>query len=655
VSAARAGIAEIAAGTVISSRAVNRRASGKRPAVPPEEDTLLRGLEAALSDDEIRRVLACALLVLDDDARERLLACLAPETGAALGPVLSRPRARAGASKAPAAAAGKGKLRQDWDRLWAEWDEVVEESGQEHGKYIRQDADWEQPYLDTTSVERDLEAIASRIRALIPRVVAPEFSFAHTLDEMDEALFAGLPDWIEPGERCHLGAEATACLLAWEWAVAEREGRDASAFLDGIRDLEARLKKIALDHDVIQIFVLALSDEQLRSVLANMVRQRSSARWGDAFSRARGCWAEIVRKLSRRWNPVLHAETSRANIAQDWTLALPLIEDAVKRKSLTEAATLIDEALRSRLRLDKPAGWEPREELLVEREHSYYGDDESAKLAALLRRWQQIANAQGQADLAAALALQIVALRKAEHGDVMLEAFAAIPQQFQTMRDGLFAQWRALIARRTLQIWHDDRKVTCGDWVASLVDSARAGAKGAKAFRAAVRAALDEARANLADKPKPARGWHCTAHHRGPSSLFALAVLTRDLDATAPTFKKAAPRLWRLLDAESSEERNALAATRRTWCARLGGPSLIPEVMGFWRQHATSFVPDPGATTGDYSMIADWLAAVEELNPNAAREMISGWVTAHHRKRNLWRDLAQRGVRVPAELRLPAR
>ena len=604
-------------------------------------------------------MLASALLLLDDAARERLFARVGPETAAALGPVLAPPPKSARSPKPAVPVAGKGKLRQEWDRLWKEWAAVIEESGEEEGKYLQQDDHWEPPYLDTSSISTDLEAIASRMRALIPRVIAegiaPELSFAKALEEMDGALYAGLPEWIEPGggEPCCLGPEVTACLLEWEWTSAQCEGRDAPAFLDDVRDLETRLHNLGLDHQAITTFVLGLSDEHLRSVLASMVRQRSSTRWADAFTRAYGCWAEILRVLSRRWNPALHAEISRANIAQDWTLALPLVENAVKRKAFAEAATLIDEALRSRLRLDQAARWEPREELLVQREHVYHGDERSAKLATLLRCWQETASAQGQLDLAAALVLQIIALRELEHGEVMLEAFRAVPPQFDAMRDALFANWRALIVQRTLHAWQGGARVACGDWVAALVDAARAGREGAAPFHAAVRASLEEAHAASALRPKPAsQRW--TLVDRGATPLFALALLTRDLDATAPTLKKSAPKLWKLLGAEEAGERDRVAATRRAWCKRLGGSSLVPEILAFWRDHATLFVPDPGDTTGDYAQSADWLAAAHDLNPTAAKELLVRWASTYHLKRNLWRDLARRGVPMPAGVRAPA-
>ena len=635
----------------------SRRSFRKRSsAVPPEEDALLRRLEEALSDEEIRRVVASAVLVLDGASQKRLLARLGPETAAALVPALAPPRKDARSPKPAMVAAGKGKLRQEWDRLWQDWASVVDESGAEHGDYVHQDADWEAPYLDPYSIANDLDAIASRMRVLMPRVIAegiaPDFSLAQAVREMDEALYAGLPDWIADGggEPCCLGREATACLLEWEWTVAQREGRDAAAFFDDIRDLETSLKKVELDDQAITTFVLGLSDEQLRGLLASMERQRSSSRWAEAFTRAHGCWPGILRDLSKRWNPARFAEISRANIAQDWTLALPLVASAVKRKAFAEAATLIDEALRARLRLDETARWNPCEELLVQHE-ARYGDDQSTKLATLLCRWRETAQGQGQQDLAAALTLQITALDSAEDGETMLEAFRVFPHQFHAIREALFANWRALITKVTFDIWRDSDRVACGGWVSALVDAARAGPSGAALFHDAVRASLEEARAVRVATLQPAWSQRWNPHPGGTKSLFALATLTRDLDATAPTLKGLAPRLWKLIAAEDHDVRKRLTATRRRWCKSLGGEALVTEIVTFWRDNAARFVPDPGNITGDYSQSIDWLAAVRELNPKAANELCAHWAAAYHRKRNLWRDLAQMGFPIPPGVR----
>jgi hypothetical protein len=57
----------------------------------------------------------------------------------------------------------------------------------------------------------------------------------------------------------------------------------------------------------------------------------------------------------------------------------------------------------------------------------------------------------------------------------MLEAFRAVPPEFQTVREALFGDWRRLIVERTLQTAHGGPRVACGDWVPALVDAARVG------------------------------------------------------------------------------------------------------------------------------------------------------------------------------------
>jgi hypothetical protein len=600
-------------------------------------------------------------MVLDAAGRQRLCDRLDRETAAALIPALDPPRENARTPKYAVVAAGKGKLGQEWERLWQEWEEVVGETGDEHGRYVEQDAEWEPPYVLTSSIATDLDAIAKRVRSLMPRVlaedIAPDFSFAEAIRDMDKALFASLPDWMDAAseDSCYLGAETTTCLIEWEWTVARREGHDAATFLDGIRDLETRLTKVELDHAAITNFVLGLSEAELRDLLASMKRQRSSARWAEAFTQARGCWAEILRNLAKRWDPALFANTSRANISQDWTLALPLVQDAVKHKAFAEAAVLIDEALRSKLRLGEDEHWDPRRELLVQRDRCFGSDDQRAKTAQLLRRWQETAEAQGQPDLDAALALQIVAFDKLEDGKRMLEAFRAFPHELRAIRDTLFANWRTLIVQRTFHLWGERDRVPCGDWLPALVDAARVGLEGAASFHSAVRATLEEARGAGAAKPSPTRSqWWAPAYCES-QSLLALAVLTRDLEATSPTLKDSAPRLWRLLPKPDTGERDGFATTRRNWCKSLGGRELVPDVVAFWRENAVGFVPDPGSSTSDYSECANWLAAVREINPEAASELLVRWTAAYRLKRNLWRDLAQRGFAIPTGVRAAPR
>jgi hypothetical protein len=136
-------------------------------------------------------VLASALLSLDVAGRERLFGRLGDDTGSTLrslldGPTPSRTRAQP--------AAGAAKVRQDWDRAWAEWNACIFEAANEDGDYVHQDEHWEPPYFDATSLGHDLEKIAARIRPLLAEVLKhnldPDFSFAGTLQQAVEEIFS---------------------------------------------------------------------------------------------------------------------------------------------------------------------------------------------------------------------------------------------------------------------------------------------------------------------------------------------------------------------------------------------------------------------------------------------------------------------------------
>lgn len=616
------------------------------------EESLLPRLTAALSEEELQRVLACSLLVMDDATRGRLVERLGPETGATLQAVLQPARGGTKGAKPSGPVTSRGKLQQEWERLWSEWAAVVDETGRVEGKYIQQEERWEPAYLDTIAIAEDLDAIAARMRSMIAPIIQqevdPDFSFSEAIEALDGDLGKGLHEWLEPPDDSSLGREVTLCLLEWEWTVAQRNSLGAPAFVDSIRDLERRFKQLRLDDEALEEFILGLSDEHLRAILESMTRQRTSKRWEEAFSGPYGAWPEIMRDLSQRWAPALFEELCRANVAKAWTLALPLIEGALKRKAVSEALSLVDEAIRSLLRPwgDKDR-WDPREQLLVHRT-SYDTDFHRESLTSLFRLWQRAARADGQADLEAALALQLKALHEAERGESMLEAFRAVPPQFQQVRDALFSNWRTFLMERTFQEWGGEEQPPGSGWLPALVDAALQGPQRASEFHAAVRAVLQEASTALASKQVVTtrqQGW-ASMIDKDPL-LHSLAILTLDLDATAPTLKKTAPGLFKLLTSEFGKERGHIQTTRRKWCTQMGGATLLPEVLAFWRDQGIKFVPDPGSSPGsNYTESADWLAAIHELNPSAAEALLAQWERTHALKRNLWKALAQRGLSV---------
>ncbi len=598
-----------------------------------EEGALLELLAHGLSENEIRRVVACALLALDEGGRDRLVARLGRETGDTLRTLLGA-HGRSGAKARPSP--GGAKIRQEWEKAWSDWEACVAESGDEDGQYVVREHHWEEPYLDASSLALDLEPIAARMRAILERVMdeglAPAFSFLTAIEEMDAEIGSGLPDWMDPssGDGCSLGPEVTGCLLEWEWRARRRDGHSAFELAEAIRKLEASARIVSLDDDTVARFILGLGDADQKTVLKGIAAHRSASHWAAVLGEAHSGWFKIHHNLARRWDPALFAETSRQNIAQDWALALPLVADLIRRKAFDQAPPLITEAVRSLLRLKTGEAWDPRATLLVFHPALRHWNDRHAAALPLLESWRKVATGLGQEEMACALELQLAVSRRWADGDAALAAFRQVPPpRFSDMRDRLFADWRSLVVETTLGSRGDGRETPGSAWVRALVDAARAGNDGAPSFRRAVRQWLQETEST-------------PATHR--QALDALGTLTLDLDVGA-ALRRSAPTLHRLLSRRSEGDR-PLNASRRRFIEALGVADLFPEVAEFWKRHAPRLVPDPATASGShYDDCAEWLAAVFELDAVAYQRIVRGWATVHARRKNLW--LAIRKRRLP--------
>jgi hypothetical protein len=598
-----------------------------------EEERLLELLAHGLSEDEIRRVVACAVLALDEGGRERLLARLGEETGGTLRRLLGS-HGRSGAKARPSP--GGAKIRQAWETAWGDWEACVAESGDEDGRYVVREHHWEEPYLDASSLAEDLEPIAAQMRAMLERVMdeglAPAFSFLAAIEEMDAEIGSGLPEWMDPssGDGCSLGPEVSGCLLEWEWRARRRDGHSAFELAEAIRKLEASARIVSLDDDTVARFILALGDEDQKTLLNGIAAHRSASHWAAVLGEAHSGWFKIHQKLARRWDPTLFAETSRQNIAQDWALALPLVEDLIRRKAFDQAPPLITEAVRALLRLETGEAWDPRATLLICHPALRHWNDRHAAALPLLESWRKVATNLGQEEMGCALQLQLAVSRRWADGDSALAAFGQVPSpRFSDMRDRLFADWRSLVVETTLGSPGNGREAPGSAWVQALVDAARTGTHGAPSFRRAVRQWLQE----TGSTPATLR-----------QGLHALGTLTLDLDVGS-ALRRSSPTLYRLLSRRSEGDRS-LNASRRRFIEALGVANLFPEVAEFWKRHAPHLVPDPATASGShYDDCAEWLAAVFELDAVAYQRTVRDWAVAHARRKNLW--LAIRKRRLP--------
>jgi hypothetical protein len=599
------------------------------------EGVILKRLSAGLSAEEIRRVLAGALNLLDQTGVDSLLERLGSETGTALRRVLG-----ADNSKIPPVPS-RAKIKEEWKQAWDDWDSRIAQACDSEGDDVIQEHHWEEPYFDPQSVADDLEPIAARMKKLLPHVfdenIDPNFSFAQAVQDSMEEIKLGQPDWMDPfaNEGFGLGPEATACLIDWEWRVARRGEMTDFQFLDQLCELEQSIEGLSLDEKVVARFIRGLSAEAKNNVLRGIQAKRDEKPWKQALDSAHSGWFQIYKELCRSQDPPAYFENCRAGISQDWTLALPVAKHLESKKEYVEILGVCAAALGSFLRVQKGAKWELRKELLVVRAGNRLNGKLDVRLQDLLKIWARSARALQKEEIAVAASLQSDLLEHWRNWDKAIAAFRRVPQpRFAQLRICLFTQWRGLVAERSLgSVLYGPYQDPPPNlhWVYALADAAWEEECAQDSFCAWLRQWLNAIERDNATLRR---------------SLVALARLSLDVDSGA-WLSSVSPTMARLL-ADNQNNDPSLRASRRKWLKRLGASSLAPELLAFWRRNLWRLVPDPASNVkSDYKICANWTQALRELNPTSCKDLLRQWSVTHRRRKNLWRALQAKGLSIP--------
>ena len=617
-----------------------KRQSVLKPDYQKEKEMLER-LSAGLSEEEIQRVLVCALSMLGSEGIGNLAAKLGPDTGAALCRVT-----QSSSSKNASPKPGSAKILQEWKRVWEDWNGVISEACDEEGKYVIQEHHWEQPYFDPLSVTGDLEPIAARMATLLPRVfdedLDPDFSFAEAVAESVDEITSSLPEWMSPFdcESFCLGPKATGCLVEWELRSCRREGQSLFHLIDNLRVLEQSNPGLALDGKTIAAFVHRLGKDGKRDVLEGIRAHREEDHWKKVLNSAHSGWFLIYKDLCRGQDRSGYLETCRARISQDWSLAIPVIKELAHKKVNEETCQVCAEAATSFLHIRDGKKWDPRETLIASRGSGLTSEKPDERFIFLLTSWNKAAAALGREDTAEAIQLQSCLVADWRNWDKALAAFKRVPSPgLDAMRDKLFDQWRSLVTERSTDrfdfdrhhvgLWEKPRADR--SWMRALIDAAWQGEAGAAGLQESIRLRLKEMEA---DRNSLRRG------------LNELARLSLDLES-GDWLKTFSPTLARILRYGWAMDK-ALLASRRKWLSRLGAAALIPELRAFWKRNLLRFVPDPASNAGsDYERCVDWLRALWEIDPDAAKRLLSEWGAIHWRRRSLWRTVREKGLPVP--------
>lgn len=597
----------------------------------PKDEAVLARLHEALSEDEIRHILAVALQSLDEAGWGRLQARIGTDTRATLRAVLGAP-SRERNQREQAMVPGMAKIEQEWKKLWCEWEDAISEVSSETGQYAQQDEPWEEPYLDTVSVAADLERIAKQLRVLLPRVweggLDPDLSVAEIFEEAREAV-EKVPEGIIEGEPLEFGKEATGLLVDWEWRKAQRESTSPFHFIDRLCALDVNLSGVP-----ILSFVKGLGDAEQRQILKGISERRDMSPWAVALQHPHSDWFRLYAHLASTWDRTLYSNVALAHIDGDYTLALPLMSECLRAKAFADVLPLAERATRALLRMRPQQTWDPRQTLIVRTDAMRWtyptGD---ANVVRLIETWGRAASAVGQEELASALAIQALVAKKRDDWDAVLAAFQATAAPLEA----LFSDWRLDAAERSVG---PDKAAFDGShetntpfvWVKTLVDStvlARIDASGARSlFLEAVRHHLAAIEATPADLE---RCWRSFA-------LLALDV------STVAGLEKRYPQLHRRL-AEVRGGQDQMDEVRRRWLARLGATELANDIIAFVTRNARLLIPDPGRGGGsNYDDCAAWVTAILEVDQAAGQALVRQWGVDHKRRRNLWAALAKRGI-----------
>lgn len=596
-----------------------------------KERDILKRLSDGLSEGEIQRVLAEALVSLDRDGLKRLATKLGPDTGATLL------RALKGGGGKQASVAGTAKVKQEWDRAWAEWNALITEACDEEGDYVIHEHDWEQPYFDPLAVTHALEPIAARMRLLLPRVfdedLDPDFSFAMAVKGSVEDIRSSLPDWMDPfeSEGFGLGPEAAKCLLDWEWRSALRQDLPAFQFIEQLCELEISTKGLYLDAKSVANFIDGLTAQTKKDLFQGIQKGRDKDPWKQALRSAHSRWFKLYEELCRSQDRPSYLENCRSRINQDWALALPVVKDLQRREEYAEVLKVCDVALRSFLHLPAGERRDLREHLLFPRAGWSRSEEPDARLLELLGAWEQAADNLKNEELTAAIQLQIGLLRGWSNWDKALAAFRRVPQpHFSALRERLFVQWRDLVAEKSLDRFFDPWGKTPGPhWVHWLAEAAWAGPVGQESFHASLRRWLGEAERDA------------EALRRAQD---ALARISLDIDG-ASWLSNVSPALVRLLSCGWSDDRS-LSHSRRTCLERVGASSLAPDLLSFWKRNLRRMIPDPAGS--DYERCAEWARSLWEIDKISCHELMGTWLVTHRRRPNLWKALRAKGLPLPA-------
>jgi hypothetical protein len=291
-----------------------------------------------------------------------------------------------------------------WQEHWGEWEGCVAELGDDDGKYAVRDAAWHPPYFDPYALAADLEKVAGKLSPELDRAFALAEEpglFDDALDRIDRGI-AFYPDAMELSEAvCVLGPRVTTCALRWTWLVVAAQPAPGAALVDRFWNLENSYAHVRCDVETAARFFSERSEEVCREIHARL-REPDLA---EAVADIRSVWHRVRQACEQRFDPDAHLRICDENLERHWRYGEPLIAAALARRNFAAAESYAGRTVRTLLRFNSAAPWQPEDPLWDAKRCARTPDEERA-LLDLLGRWESIADAGGNGPRAASCRLQ---------------------------------------------------------------------------------------------------------------------------------------------------------------------------------------------------------------------------------------------------------
>lgn len=237
----------------------------------------------ALTEGEISQLLDELFAVLSDEQRVTVFAQLQGDTQETLTQIIAPPQTVEQVKTSKAQPTSLAKLAQAWSQLWGEWNQIILSASQSEGKYIVQEASWEEPYFDDCTFVEDLEAVAQKMKPLVKTAFENGFSnddgFAASLLSAESEISNGIPDWMEIANGIHLEGATTSSLLEWEWLLVQSQGQNGFKLAQKIRELDEEFYHTSLDDDAVTDFFSHLPDVEKKLIFDGLTANREVSLW----------------------------------------------------------------------------------------------------------------------------------------------------------------------------------------------------------------------------------------------------------------------------------------------------------------------------------------------------------------------------------------